>query len=362
MSNIENIKFGVEIETTIPQATNIRIGGHGSGSPVSQARCPSPENPEQLHTVLAPTFSGATWRADSDGSINVTQPGTMGCEFVSPILQGEAGVQHLMEFVAWLNRIGAKVNTSCGLHFHIGLTSFVSSIEEQAKFVKILSRIVTRNATALYAQTGTLSRERGPFCKKADGNIRKQITIACRKKNLANMQAGRIVGDRYQLLNLTNIATRRTVEFRCFAGTVNIHKILCHLLSVMLLCKVAAGRKSLTNWDPSEQLSGTDSLHNLLKSRPTFKIVEAAPFEQNKKALLAAGFEMATKYDQARAQHANRAAEAARLIAEQRAQLNAQRVAQVAAQRAAEDRIARAAAAPDILQAIAAQSQTSQTV
>jgi len=70
---------------------------------------------------------------------------------------------------------------------------------------------------------------------------------------------------------------------------------------VLLLCKVAAARKSLTAWDPTEQLSGKVALENLLRVRPVFKIVDAAPFTQHAKAILAIAFEMAAKYDLAKA-------------------------------------------------------------
>lgn len=105
---------------------------------------------------------------------------------------------------------------------------------------------------------------------------------------------------RFQLLNLTSLR-KGTVEFRCFAGTTNSDKILAHLLSVFVLVLVAAGRKSLTNWDASEVLSGTQALHNLIKVRPVFDIVGARAFSDRRKAILAKAFEMAAKYDAAKA-------------------------------------------------------------
>jgi hypothetical protein len=278
-SNIENITFGVELETSIPPV--IRVGAYHHGSPIEGA----------------PKFQGAAWLSESDCSIR-PERGHVACEFVSPILKGEAGILHLIEFVEWLTLLGAKVNSSCGVHVHVGVRGFAATNEAQAKFVKILSRLVTRNATAFYAQTGTLSREQGHYCKRADSSMRKQISAACSKKHSANGIPR--VSDRYQLLNLTNLQTKGTVEFRCFAGTLNVEKLLCHLLSVFLLCKVAAGRKSLTNWDPAEQFTGTQALHNLLKVRPTFTLVQCATFSDRRSQILAKGFEMAAKYDQAK--------------------------------------------------------------
>ena len=75
------------------------------------------------HTNLplnAPTFNGNHWKAERDGSIRV-KPGRVACEFVSPILKGGAGVEHLLQFVEWANAIGANVNASCGCHITVGV-------------------------------------------------------------------------------------------------------------------------------------------------------------------------------------------------------------------------------------------------
>lgn len=283
MSNIENITFGIEIETSIPNViamTQVRVGSYHNGNPVT----------------VAPLFNGAAWKAERDCSIQ-SPAGYAPCEFVSPVLKGEAGVQHLVAFVEWLNAIGARVNDSCGVHIHIGVASFFSEPAAQAKFVKILSRLASRNSVALYAQTGSIKREAGNYCHRATLQDRREITRACRANNVASVNC-----DRYQLLNLANLRnSKRTVEFRCFAGTTNIHKILAHLLSVLLLCKVAAARKSLTAWDPTEVLTGNEALKNLLKVRPVFKIVSAEPFDTHAAAIIAKAFEMGAKYDAAKA-------------------------------------------------------------
>jgi hypothetical protein len=126
---------------------------------------------------------------------------------------------------------------------------------------------------------------------------RKNITRACRKARVSDAAAS---NDRYLLLNLQPVLSKGTVEFRCFAGTLNVAKILCHLVSVFSLVLVAAKRKSLTAWDPAEILTGQEALTNLLKARPAFDIVGAEVFQSRKREILAKGFEMAAKYDQAR--------------------------------------------------------------
>ena len=81
-----NIRFGVELETKVPRTCGLAVGGYHVGYPVRTGRA---TNGQEL---AAPTFNGATWRADRDGSITC-EPGEMPCEFVSPILHGVEGVE-----------------------------------------------------------------------------------------------------------------------------------------------------------------------------------------------------------------------------------------------------------------------------
>jgi hypothetical protein len=56
----------------------------------------------------------------SDSSIT----GKQAFELVSPILNGEAGMNELMKVCDILNRCGAKVNKTCGTHVHINAPEF----------------------------------------------------------------------------------------------------------------------------------------------------------------------------------------------------------------------------------------------
>ncbi len=291
VSNIENITFGIEIETSIPLSTHINIGPYHHGLPVTVAQTAT------VSQVTAPLFNGAAWKAERDCSIIPFVIGQYDpCEFVSPVLRGEAGIQHLLEFVSFLNAIGAKVNASCGLHIHIGVNGTdLCTPETRQRFINILARLAAHNSIAMYAQTGTPARELGRFCRKTEKHDRKHLLAACRKENFQALS-------RYQLLNLTNVPTRGTVEFRCFAGTLNTTKILMHLLSVLVLCKVASPRKTCPVWDhPAVEPTGEQALSALLKRRPVFEIVQAKAFADNRTAILEKAIEMATKYDAAKA-------------------------------------------------------------
>lgn len=280
-SNIEEITFGVEFETLIP-TNSVRVGGYHSGLPV----------------FGAPMFQSQCWKAERDGSI-VPSRGTQACEFVSPILKGEAGVAHLVEFVAWLNSIGAKVNNSCGFHIHVGIAGYLNGATSEAAvvlFVNKLARVSSFYSSALYAQTGTVSRETGMYCTKPGEEFKKTIQMVNKSKTLGLLCRN----SRYQMLNLTNVSRNRTVEFRCFAGTTNANKVLVHLFSVLGLCRIAAQLESVPVWE-AKNLTGRQSVWNLLKVRPMRRLVSCKPFSKQWNKMVAMALVMASQYDAVKA-------------------------------------------------------------
>ena len=81
--NVNELTFGVEIETALP-ADTVRVGGYHSGLPV-------PSLPDG-------------WRAERDGSIQCP-PGNEAAEFVSPILQGAVGLRQVIHVLDWLRGV-----------------------------------------------------------------------------------------------------------------------------------------------------------------------------------------------------------------------------------------------------------------
>lgn len=286
MSNIEEITFGVEIETTIPASAGVRIGGYHAG------RCINTAFVAAGQSINAPRFNDtAAWTVESDCSIMVEKPGHVRAEFVSPVLRGENGLKHLVEFVEFLRTIGASVNRSCGMHVHIGASGAAGG-EEITAYIDRLARLVAFNSKALYAQTGTLGRENGHYCRPLNDRARAAVRRARRTKSVHEV----VRGDRYQLLNLTNLNTRGTVEFRCFAGTLNSSKVLLHVFSAIALCIIARKTKTPATWD-NRPLTGTKAITNFLKVRPMTSIVSAPMFTANFPRMLGKALEMAAKYD-----------------------------------------------------------------
>ena len=143
-----SIQWGIELETRIPDTAGVSVGGYHNGLPVRLGMDQANGLP-----LTAPTFDGGHWRADRDGSISCDY-GQTACEFVSPILRGEGGVEHLMRFVQWANAIGATVNSSCGCHITVGIESVIgtSDVKAVSEFIRKLAHICRWHASASTAR------------------------------------------------------------------------------------------------------------------------------------------------------------------------------------------------------------------
>ena len=230
----ERITFGVELETTIPATSGIVVGGYHSGATVRVGADVQSNLP-----LNAPTFAGDFWRAERDGSIR-TNHGRLACEFVSPILRGGDGVQHLIQFVEWANSIGANVNASCGCHITVGVESIIGTNDPQAmsEFARKLAHIARWHAMSLYGQTGT-GRHLNHYSHVLEDDVAvlvkrmERVSNPSRKADAAH-RCGR------GMINFRKLFSDGVIEFRVFAGTLNRHKLLHHLATVLGLCRRAA--------------------------------------------------------------------------------------------------------------------------
>ncbi len=218
--NASEITFGVEIECFVPRQLvsegRIAVGGYHHGIQV-------PELPQG-------------WTAQRDGSVHTRSRAKVGVEIVSPVLKGVEGLRQIKVVLDWLRNNGASVNRKCGLHVHVGVGSDLS-------LVRKVTTMAANFEKAIYASTGTKSRERGSFC----------MPIASQYQGIAfndTVSMAQRARTRYHQLNLTNLinGSRPTVEFRAFAGTLNVAKVIAHVRMVVGMVERAAKAKRVTNW------------------------------------------------------------------------------------------------------------------
>jgi hypothetical protein len=217
--DVNDLTFGVEIETTIPRGRLV-VGPHGAGNAI-----------EGL----------AGWVADRDPSITVRAPGHEPCEFVSPVFRGADGLRQLLADLATIKALGAKVNASCGLHVHVGFD------KTDAAAVEKLTTLASNFEKAIYAATGTKSRERGRWCNGLNryGSAEQAIR-----------QAQHL---RYHVLNLAT-GRKPTVEFRAFAATLNAVKLVGYVRLCVGLVERSLRAKRLTDWT-AKVPSATSPIH-----------------------------------------------------------------------------------------------------
>lgn len=240
------IQWGIELETRIPDTSGIAVGCYHNGLPVRTGIVQASQLPRS-----APTFHSAHWRAERDGSIRC-DAGQVPCEFVSPILHGEAGVEHLAQFVEWLNAIGASVNASCGCHITVGIESIIGTTDTRtvSGFIRKLAHIGRWHARSLYGQTGTDRHTNHYSHPLYDETAQKMRTIVTCEEERVKAECAEQCGR--GMINFRKAFKRDTmgrfvgvVEFRVFAGTINLDKILHHLASVLGLCRRAHEVKCL---------------------------------------------------------------------------------------------------------------------
>lgn len=226
--NANELTFGVEIETIAPQSAvrnhGLQIGGYKRGIQV-------PYLPQG-------------WTAEPDGSLRTTGSG-VGCEIVSPILKGADGLAQVVTVIEALNAKGHQVNTTCGIHVHVGWKPNgvgAMTTQQLARLITIVSYL----EKGLYAITGTKNRELGTYCKgvRKYGNHAKAI------------QESR--DDRYHTLNLNNLATGRknTVEFRCFSGSLSAVKVVGWIQVCLGIVERATEGKKAPTWAPKAPQGG----------------------------------------------------------------------------------------------------------
>ena len=218
---------GVEIETIAGQdARNagLRVGAYGS--PVQVPYLPH------------------GWRCKGDGSISCNNSNQNACEVISPILRGAAGMAQVVAACQALREKGHIVNTTCGVHVHIGWDQ--SRSEVNAESLKRLITIVAYLEKGLYAITGTKARERGRYSKPV-------------RQYLRPTQVQRhATSDRYHALNLANIRPggKQTVEFRIFSGSISATKIVGWIQVCLGIVERAQNGKRCPAWSPKPLQGG----------------------------------------------------------------------------------------------------------
>lgn len=149
-----------------------------------------------------------TYKIVSDASLT----GANSNEVVSPILNGNNGLQSLETLCRALAAVNAKVNRSCGLHIHIGAASMTDQ-----HYVRIFKNY--RAIERAIDKFMPISRRgnNGHFCQ----SLQNLDFSGCNsKRDVFDMMPSR-----YFKVNSHSYTHHQTVEFRQHSGTVDYTKI-----------------------------------------------------------------------------------------------------------------------------------------
>lgn len=150
------------------------------------------------------------WKIVTDGSLT----GNNTFELVSPILQGEAGLQELQKVCWVLDYCDVKVNDSCGLHIHMDAADFtIATWRNLAITYRRLERVIDGFMPA--------SRRNNTYCKPLTSISEQRIQAS---QTITELRQA-FGSNRYHKLNLEAYARHRTVEFRQHSGTTNFTKM-----------------------------------------------------------------------------------------------------------------------------------------
>jgi hypothetical protein len=145
-----------------------------------------------------------------DGSIM----GENSCEVVSPILKNLKSLKVVCDTI---NEHGARVNSSCGLHIHLGaeqltLAQWVRIIKNYARIEAIIDSFMAESRRA----------NNNVFCKSI-------VEVADRIENGSVNEFRDIENafrlNRYHKVNVMSFRRHKTIEFRQHQGTTDFNKI-----------------------------------------------------------------------------------------------------------------------------------------
>ncbi len=168
--------------------------------------------------VVAEGYNHTTrnhWKVVSDGSLS----GTDTFEIVSPVLQGQAGLDQLQTVCRVLKQKNAYINKSCGLHIHFDA--------EQIGLAQTKNLLINYNRYEAIIDSFMPNSRRGSnnyYCK---GLARAIATV---EAGTSIEQIANRINDRYFKVNLQAYLRHKTIEFRQHSGTIEFEKIATWVL------------------------------------------------------------------------------------------------------------------------------------
>lgn len=210
-------------------------------------------------TYTAADRKGRVWKIMSDSSINTEgMGGEYASEVVTPILQ-YGDISDLQEILRQLRRAGAKANSSCGIHIHVGAE------KHTAKTLRNLVNIMASKQDMIYKALQISPNRASRYCKKLEANIIEKFNSQKpdTKDEIADIwydgygssRNSHYNSSRYHGLNLHAVFTKGTVEFRLFNSTAHAGKLKAYIQFCLAVNNQALTQRSAS---PRITVSGNE--------------------------------------------------------------------------------------------------------
>lgn len=164
--------------------------------------------------VSAESYNHTTrnhWKLVTDSSLS----GNYTFELVSPVLEGEAGLQELKKVCWVLDACDVKVNASCGLHIHFDAANFsLQTWKNIAISYKHIESVIDKFMPE--------SRRNNRYCRSLREITEQNINNA---QSIIALQEIAFENTRYFKVNPQSYSRHKTIEFRQHAGSINYDKI-----------------------------------------------------------------------------------------------------------------------------------------
>jgi len=245
--------YGVEVEVTgVTRKQLAKALAKHFGTEVRNCTV----SPSYKMTLLVADTNGNDWKIEYDGSIaaqkkaggmKIGASDLYKAELVSPILRYE-DLEMLQDVVRVARKAGAFVNTSCGMHVHVGANLHT------AKTVRNLVNIMASKQDMLYEAINVRRDGVVRWAKKVNTDFLTRLN-AKKPATTSELQTEWYEGyesntsrnyhsSRYHGLNLHAMKMKGTVEFRMFNATLHAGEVKSYVQLALALSAQALQKRS----------------------------------------------------------------------------------------------------------------------
>jgi hypothetical protein len=195
------------------------------------------------HVVVTP--DGRKWIVVTDASLSGGRGGRCG-EVVTPICT-YADIETIQKVARALFAAGARVDSSCGIHVHVGALQLCAN---NFKPLVRLAQLVYQQEALIFEALTVAAHRRSQYCRPVPDSLIRSIAQRCptNRDTMASAWYGYTAyhdqrehyhQSRYHGLNIHSVFFRGTVEFRYFEATLHAGKIKSYVQFCLALATKA---------------------------------------------------------------------------------------------------------------------------